>query len=357
MKNLKSIFFATTLAVLASCSSDDTNVIEVPLGAYDNGIFILNEGNLGSSNASISFLSSNLQTSQVNSFTAVNPNITLGGVGNDMTFSANYAYVVMNGSNTIQIMNRFTLKHVGSLNQGLNSPRSIILNGAIAYVSNWGDPNVTTDDYISVFNLSTQTNVATIPVSEGPENMIFNNNFLFVAQKGGYGFGNKITVINTLTYQITKTITVGDVPDSMKKINNTLYVLSSGNPSYAAVETQGKLTKINLITQTVESEISFGTTFHPTNLCALNNDLFYNEGNNIYTIPTTATTAPTTALINGTTKNITTLYSLEVANGLIFTGDALNYNSNGKVKIFDLAGTLVKETECGITPTGFYFNL
>ena len=63
---LKNVFlgiFAGTL-LLASCSNDDKIEKDVPSGAYDNGILVLNEGNFGTPNASVSYIA--------NDFTVVN---------------------------------------------------------------------------------------------------------------------------------------------------------------------------------------------------------------------------------------------------------------------------------------------
>ena len=52
---LKNVFlgiFASTL-LLASCSNDDAVEKDVPLGTYDNGVLVLNEGNFGTPNASV----------------------------------------------------------------------------------------------------------------------------------------------------------------------------------------------------------------------------------------------------------------------------------------------------------------
>lgn len=356
MKNFKILFFLLISYFFVACSSDDAPKPDLPLGAYDNGVFVLNEGNFGSTNSTISFFNRDFSVSQVSSFSAVNPSINLGGVGNDMAFDLNNAYIVMNGSNTVQVVNRYTLQSLGNFTNGLSNPRNIVINGQIAYISNWGNPNDITDDFIAVYNLQNRTLVTTIPVIEGPENMVFYNNKLYVAQKGGFGFGNAIVIINATNNQVLTTITVADVPESMKILNNTLYVLSSGKPAYSGAETAGRLSKINLGNNLVESSVNFATTFHPGNLCLFNNEFYFTEGNNVYTISPSATTPPSTILINGTTQNISSLYSLELANNYIYTGDAKDYNSNGRAKIFSLNGNLVKDIEVGVTPTGFYFN-
>ena len=45
-----------------------------------------------------------------------------------------------------------------------------------------------------------------------------------------------------------------------------------------------------------------------------------------------------------------------IANNKIYVGDAADYNSNGKVYIYSLTGTLENQQTVGVIPGGFYFN-
>ena len=76
--NLKRIAILSTLCgvFLTACTNDDA--LSPPLGAYENGIFILNQGNFGQGNSSISFWSNDQSTFEMNAFGLVNPSIPLG---------------------------------------------------------------------------------------------------------------------------------------------------------------------------------------------------------------------------------------------------------------------------------------
>ena len=84
--NLKKIGILLTLSglFLTACTNDDD--VSIPLGAYDNGVLILNQGNFGQGNSSISFWSNDFSTFEFNAFGSVNPSIPLGDTAQDLGF-------------------------------------------------------------------------------------------------------------------------------------------------------------------------------------------------------------------------------------------------------------------------------
>ncbi|WP_310555831.1 DUF5074 domain-containing protein [Flavobacterium sp.] len=347
-----------TSLFLASCAKEDKPQ-DIPLGAYDNGVLILNQGNFQTPNSSVSYLSRDLTTFQNNIFQLVNPSEVLGDTGQDIGFYGDLAYIVMNVSNKIEVVNRYSMKHVTSIETGLSNPRYIAFFNGKGFVTNWGDTGSTSDDFVAVINLATNTVSSSISVVEGPERIVAENNSLYVAHKGGYGFGNSISVINPATNTVSKSIPVGDVPNTMAESNGVLYVLCEGIPSWPVTpaETGGKLVKINLATNTVSSTINFGATVHPQNLIIDSSILYYTEGSNIYATSLVATTLPNTPIFSTTAQGVYGVYSFEVENNKVYVGDALDYSANGKVYIYSLLGALEKEYTVGVSPAGFYFNL
>ncbi len=349
---------AAVAVFFASCSDDDDNGIvdNLPLGAYDNGVLILNQGNFGQDNSSISFLSNDFATFQNNSFLAVNPTKVLGNTGQDIGFYNDLAFVVLNASNKIEIINRFTLEYVATIDSGLDNPRFIAFANGKGYITNWGDAGVTTDDYVAVLNLTDYLVSASISVVEGPERIIENNGKLYVAHQGGYGYGNTISVINSTSNTVTNTITVGDVPNSLQIENGSLYVMSGGRAAWTGIETIGKLSKINLETESVTSSIDFAVGNHASNLYIADNSIFYTQDSDVFKMSLTASSLPTTSLFSTVGQGVYGVYSFAVENNKIYVGDAADYNSNGKVYIYTNTGTLENEYTVGVIPAGFYFN-
>jgi YVTN family beta-propeller protein len=356
MNFTKTILAAFTgLILFSSCEKNDDKV-SAPLGAFDNGILVLNQGNFGSGNAAVSFLQNDFSTSQNNIFATINPSITLGDTAQDIGFYNDLAFIVVNGSNKIEIVNRYTFIHVASINLGLNNPRYIAFCNGKGYVTNWGDGTNMTDDFVAVLNLENYAVSATIPVVEGPEKIVVKDKNLYVAHQGGYGFGNSISVINATSNTVLKTINVGDVPNSLRIEGSNLYVLCAGKPSYADQETNGAFVKINLTDNMVTSTLNFLNLKHPANLNIYNSQVYYNIGNQIFKTELSATTLPTAAFLSFDAAAMTYLYNFEVENNSIFAADAMDFNANGKVYIYSLDAKLQKTFTVGIAPAGFYFN-
>lgn len=357
MKNLKlTIYAILTFGVFTSCTNDDTPATEAPLGAYENGILIVNEGNFGQDNSSLSYLSGDLATFQLNAFTAVNPSLILGNTAQSISFNDDKAYVVINASNKIEVLNRYTLKHIITISAGLSNPRFVQFANGKGYVTNWGDGSSSSDDYVAVLNLTTNAVTTSISVVEGPERIVENNGKLYVAHKGGFGQGNKITVINSSNDTNESTISVGDVPGSLEISNGFLYVLCEGAPIWAGTETIGKLHKINLSNTSQITTLDFALGNHPANLDIDGENIYYSSANNVYKISESNFTLPTAALFNTTAQSVSSFYGFAVKGSKIFIADANDYSSAGDIVVYNLTGAVLNTRTVGVCPNGFYFN-
>jgi hypothetical protein len=359
MKHLKlklAIFALSTF--LFSCSNDlETTNTTANTKTY-NGILVLNEGGFTNSNSSISFLSKDFSELIPNIFSTVNPNIVMGDVAQSMLVSGDKIYVVVNNSNKLLVLNRYTLQQIGNISTGLVNPRFMAIKNNILYLSCWGIASVSTDDYIAVINTNDLSTLPKILVAEGPEKMTLNNNELFVAHKGGFSNGKTISVINISNNTITNTINTGDIPENLAIYNNQLFVFCSGKIVYDTNwniinQTGGKIINYNLSNYSEIFSINFNNTEHPRKFCINQDKIYYSLNNQIYKKDFLTTTLPPASFFN---PQVTTLYGLNVTNNNIFVCDAKAFNSAGSLKIFNETGTLITEKATGIAPNGVYFN-
>jgi hypothetical protein len=74
----------------------------------------------------------------------------LGDTGQDIgLYNNDLAFVVLNYSNKIEVINRYYMAHCDS---GLSNLDSLLLQME-GYVTNWGNGGSATDDYVAVVNL------------------------------------------------------------------------------------------------------------------------------------------------------------------------------------------------------------
>ncbi|OUS01894.1 hypothetical protein A9Q86_04390 [Flavobacteriales bacterium 33_180_T64] len=353
MNTKKLVFIFLSIAFMfTSCSSDDDITPTEPLGDYENGILISHEGNFGQGNASVSFVSYDLMTTENNIFSAVNSS-PLGDTAESIAFEGNFAYIVLNISNTIEIVNRYTFESVGTISTGLNNPRYIAFANGKGYVTNWGDGSVTTDDYLAVIDVMTNTlDAQTIAVAEGPERIVANGNTLYVAHKGGFSQNNIISVVDASSNMVLSTITVGDVPNSLKfDSSGNLWVLSEGKPAWTGDETAGQLSKINTSNNAITT-FNFETSEHPEFLAEENGALYYYMSGSVFKMNSEATTLPTTTELTGLN-----FYGMTVNNSTLYGVDAVDFTSNGTLSTYDLtSNAIIDSVTLNIIPSEIYFN-
>ena len=340
LKNLYLGIIASAF-LFASCSSDDNDEIDTPLGAYDNGILILNEGNFGNPNASVSFISNDLATFQNDIFKVVNTTAVLGDVAQSMSFSNEKAFIVLNNSNEVEVVNRYTFKSLGTITEKIENPRySVVLNDKL-YVTNAISKAVT------VYDAKTYAYITSIPLNKTAEKIVAANGKLYVTN-AAYGSGSEVTVINPSNNTIAKTLILENGINSIEENNGSVYVLA-GN------DTKSKLYKINASTDNSTS-IESATLKGALNMDIDGDKIYYTKGTSVYAISLNATTFSDTALFSVKDSSWSTFYGFGVIDGKIYSGDANAFTADGTVTVYSTTGTALKTLTVGVGPNGFYFN-
>jgi YVTN family beta-propeller protein len=346
---LITLFFATV-----SCKKDSDNQPVPELGT--SGVFIVNEGAFGAGNSSVSFLNLQYSTVHHNLFEQAN-GFPLGDVAQSMTVSNNRAYIIVNVSQKIEVVNVSNFTSAGTIT-GFQGPRYMVVKGSRGYVSDWFDNDV------KVVDLGSSSIVKSIPAGEGPEQMLIAGNYLFVANVGGWGSDNKVTVINLASETVDTTLVVGVNPNSLKMdAQNRLWVLCGGStgPDFiggTADDIAGSLWEIDPLSFSVISSTSFSQADHPSKLQInkAGTKLFFLNGSDGYTgkivqkniIPAIE---PHTML---TTREFYGL-GIDPANGTLYGGFVPGFSQNGKVFRYAPSGQLLDSIPAGVAPNYFVF--
>ncbi|NMH28140.1 DUF5074 domain-containing protein [Flavobacterium silvaticum] len=343
----KLLLLSFTAAFFASCSNDDDN--RAPLGDYDNGVLVLNEGGTGT----VTYISDDFNTVQQDIFYEVNGETQdLGQYTQSIFFDGDRAFVI-SGSNKITVVNRYTFEYIATIDSGFAAPRYGTVANGKAYVTNSNTFDFpATDDYVSVINLQTLAVVGTINTNASAERIIEANGKIYVSN-GFFGSGNSITVIDPSTDAITATIETDFAPNSFDIENGQLYALCAGFSG------AGELIKINTQNNTLSQTIELPETQSGlANLDVDNGNFYYTASGNIYKYALNATAFTDTAFVATGSTNPYMGYGFAVNNGRIYISEAAeDFTSDGKIFVYDNSnGTLLNQTTVGLGPNGFYFN-
>lgn len=356
--NYKHVLFLFFIVFFLNSCDDDTDCCTGPPepdASFATGTFVLNEGNFGSANTSVTFINEDTGEAQNQIFANIN-GFDLGDTAQSIEMDGDIAIIVVNVSNKIEIVNRFTFESLGTINANLQNPRFAEVAGEKLYVTNWGDGANPDDDFVAVFNIADFSFIESIPVAEGPEKIVSNSNSIYVAHKGGFSFNNIVSVIDIQANIVDTEIEVGDLPNSMVISGSELLVLSSGKPSYADVETAGKLSRIDLTTNEVKDNFEFpDNTVHPENLSSNGNDMYLTIGKSLYKYTAGEDFSQQAEF---SFDEAAVLYGFEIKNDKVYVASPnADFTGDGNLYIYELnSGSLLDQYTTGINPNGVYFN-
>jgi hypothetical protein len=201
------------------------------------GMYLLNEGNMGSNKATIDYVDFCNGTYIRSIYGERNPNVVkeLGDVGNDIQIYGNRLYAVINCSHKVEIMDAHTCRRIGQVD--IPNCRYINFHNGKAYVSSYVgpvsiDPNAQLG---AVFEIDTATLQITRKVTVGyqPEELIIHNEHIYVVNSGGYrapDYDSTMSVISLKDFRQVQKIPVCINPHRLRKDQyNQLWITSRGD--------------------------------------------------------------------------------------------------------------------------------
>jgi YVTN family beta-propeller protein len=352
--SLRIISLIAIIFTLWSCERDVKTEPKVTPGAFDNGVFISNEGPFQSGTGTISFFNRANGIIYNDLFETAN-NYPLGNIVQSMSIYNGKGYIVVNNANKIEIVDMATFKASGKI-EGLTLPRFFLgINAGKAYVTSWNNS-------VSVVNLSTKEITASIPAGTGPERMIQIGNYVFVANQGGFSIDSTITVIDAITDIPVTTIQVFPKPSGMvKDKNGKLWVLCSGsgfNGWPQPGDSEAHLLRIDPTSFSIEKDIPFAdNTNHPDKL-AINETgdvLYYIYKEGVYDFQINSNAVKSSALIQHSGYFYSIDYDAKAK--CLFLSDPLDFVQKGWVYRFNpVNGQVIDSLKAGVIPTYFTFN-
>jgi len=236
------------LAVVSSCREDfyiipsqkqDTGV--APTRGNILGMYVLNEGNMGSNKASIDFLDLDENKPTVhylrNIYSERNPNVVkeLGDVGNDIKIYGSKLWIVVNVSNKVEVATADSCKRITQIN--IPNCRYLAFKDGFAYVSSYVGPVKFDKDAPlgMVYKVDTVDfkKKDSVVVGYQPEELCIVDNKLYVPNSGGYrapNYDHTLSEIDLTTFKEIRKIKVGLNPHHCQVDHyGQIWVTSRGN--------------------------------------------------------------------------------------------------------------------------------
>ncbi len=345
----------TAIATLffISCQKDSD-----PEMTYLHGAFIVNEGAYGNNNGSVSFYDTTSDRMVSDIFYRANDR-TLGDIVQSLTIAGDEAYIVVNGSGKLEMVDATTFR---SVTEPLyfSYPRYFMqVDNDHGYLSNGS-----MEGKLYVIDLNDHIVVDSIPVGMGPENMLLVNNNVYVANSGGWGIDSTISVLDIDSRSIVHTIVVGDVPiDMVSDADDNIWVQCKGyavygwDPPYPLIsETDAKLVKISTSSWEVLWSKIIGKAsdfeFTPVKMAIGGNgqNIYYLTATGVFKIGKDDVELPGQPLIAGS------FYGMEInpSTGEIIVFES-SFTGSGLMKIYSPGGMLTGTQEAGIAPRDIVF--
>ena len=345
MKKQSFILFLA-LASLASCKKENNEPTQTGSFLTGNGVFVLNEGNFGHGNGSLSFYSYDSVKIFNNLFADINGR-PLGDVPNSMLISGDKIYIVVNNSGKIEVVERESLKSITTIT-GFNSPRDIAtVSDKKAYVT------CIYSDSVAILDTENDLISGYVNMRRTSEAIVVKDKKAYVANWIG---GNEIMVINTETDKVVDSILVAAEPESMViDKNNTLWVLCNGgwmreyNAELIAINTTSNEITKRLVFPSIEDSPSC------LRVDGTGSTLYYLESG-VRKLDINAVEIPSDVFISSAESYFYNL-GINPVNSDIFVTDAVDYQQRGRLLIFDSKGDLSSEMLTDIIPGKLYFTI
>lgn len=331
------------------CNSDDD--ISIAAGQFDNGVFIVNEGNFYEADGSLSFYDKATNTAKVKVFEEVN-NKPLSGTFQSLSFYDGKGFLI-SSSGTIEVFTEDSLKSIASMTGAFAKPRFMTAINNKAYISDWGPYDAdynSPESFIVVMDIDKLEVIKTIEVASQPEELLAYNGNIYIASVAS----NVVTVINSTT-DIAREIEVPQGPRAMElgEDGKIWVICNSGVAVSINTDTEEVDATITLVGDSPSGKVDMNRERNTLYYLTTRFEPDFSTINSVYAIDIVNLAVNPEPLISK--KN---LYGLGVdpETDMIYVADNHALQGNGTVIRFDADGTEIDNFPVGRNPNGFVFK-
>ncbi len=336
------------------------------------GLYLLNEGNMGSNKCTLDYLDYVTGLYARNIYPERNPSVVkeLGDVGNDIAIYGSKLYLVVNCSHKVEVLDAKTAVRIAQID--IPNCRYIKFHRGKAYVSSYVGPVLIDPEAPkgAVYEVDTTSLKVTRRCTVGyqPEEMEIIDDYMYVANSGGYrapDYDNTVSVIQLIDFKQVRQIPVAINLHRVRKDQyGRLWVTSRGD--YNSVpprlyylesdEGSGEMRVAGHLDTAVSDMAIFGDSMYYVGVAWSNftgtNTISYG----IINVRDRQRVAEN-FITDGTEKDIKMPYGITVhpVTGDIYVTDAKNYVSSGTLYCFSPDGRRQWSVRTGDIPAHICF--
>ncbi|GJM63560.1 YncE family protein [Persicobacter diffluens] len=355
--NKLNIFFFLILFLPACNNPEDARPVDInpPVsGDYQQGIYILNEGNFDWGVASLSFL--HTETQEIDNLIFRDTNgFELGNVAQSMSIHGDKGYIVVNNSEKVEIINPYTAEWIGRIRIPGGSPR---------YMEKISDNKAyLTELYAGCFwvlDLENEVVDKKVDVSGGwTESMVRLGDFVYMTKqrevRDPEQADQEILKIDIQSDKIVDRVTMPPGPSGLVlDKNEKIWVLCNGG----LIQKEPTLLQLEPENMTIIQRFAFDNqaATYPGNL-RINpaGDMLYFINGGIYAFEITASQLPQKPIIDAAKDQIYFALDIDPENGDIYLSDAIDYLQRGLIYQYSAEGSLLLEDKAEVMPNQFIF--
>lgn len=347
MKKLNKLGLAVLMLITFFSCSEDGN--QIPLGEFEKGVLIINEGAFGANDGEVYHYDPSSGQLKSNIFEAKNGR-PFAGLLQDMVEAEGRLYLVGN-TGKVEVVDPKDFASKGAVIEGLDISRSLVVANQKLYISDWGpyDANFNNpNSYVAVVEqLDGGTISKKISVSSNPEGMFVTGNQILVACQAA----QKMDVISLSTELVTKSIEVTGSPVRFFEANGKLFLFAKDSENIYLHEINRSSAEI---IQTIKATLSLATSSFSLGdngeLLIITSTGWPDYNDAVAVVSVNSGEVLKEAIFTGSG-----FYGLGYHPELkeIYVGDNNGFQGNGTVIVLDQNGEQLKTFAGGRGPSGF----
>jgi DNA-binding beta-propeller fold protein YncE len=314
--------------------------------AGNAGVYLLNEGLFDNGNSSLWFYDATTGDVAESVFAEANGR-PLGDTANDMALNDGKLWIVVNNSQTIEVLDAATRVSAATIEFASGgSPTTITFDDSgKAYVPLRGG-----DALARIDTTSMTQDADPVEVGANPHEAVFADGKVYVTNSG-FGSGTTVSAVDVATFTITSVIEVGNNPTAVVNAGGGRVVVLASGVSWADPPTPGAVVVIDTATDTVVNSI-------PLDSGASDRMEMGPDGIAYFLTPgavarfDVSSQALTADFITAAEAGAGAFYGLSVnrESGAIYVSDAKDYASAGEVYVFAATGAAIRSFGSDLLP-------